>query len=86
MYGSSQIILSLTLIKGIMHERMAIRQSTTSVFYPWLAKITTNYNSKVEVSHCNGVLLNASKILILEYFSDTQKGSYIILCNAGTSV
>ena len=57
---------------------MTQRQSTDSIFYPWLAKITTNYNSKVQVSHCNGVLLNASKIFILEYFSETEKGSYII--------
>ena len=61
-----------------MHARMTKRQSSTSVFYPWLAKITTNYNSKVQVSHCNGVLLNASKIFLLEYFSETEKGSYII--------
>ena len=62
-----------------MHERMAIRQSPTSEFYPWLAKITTNYNSKVEVSHCNGVLLNASKILILDISEDGRGNRYNII-------
>ena len=44
-----------------MAARLAARESENSEFFPWLAKITTNYKNKTS-THCNGVLLNSRKI------------------------
>ena len=49
-----------------MAARLAARQSENSEFFPWLAKITTNYINKTS-THCNGVLLNSRKNDFLSY-------------------
>ena len=53
-----------------MAARLAARQSEnpedSHEFFPWLAKITTNYINKTS-THCNGVLLNSRKNDFLTY-------------------